>query len=516
MNVFFYTSNVEKLLQARLLFMRHGYDLKHFKGDREPYDEDYALGTKALLMRAIQQVNREFGVRSIFFVEDTSLRIDVLSAEKSFPGLAVKEWFSKTTFSELDADLKGKGNDRHATVHSDIALYLPTLSEPLFFHGESAGHIADEPPNFEPSIQYPWLTPHTFNGWFWPEGAKRRLGEMEFEESLAFDFRAKSLSSMLSRLEELNAALNLRPNFYTVRRPAYGAGQLSLIPQAAKTILLVVGDKCAGKSTFSDHMTGYEDVRVYEASNVLRLIAEQKGVIPGTADEALLFLETFGWDVVASKIAQYIETSDALWDIVTGLRTPEELLLLKRRFPESHIVLIDADARIRFERHIKRARDQEIRSFQSFAEQDAKQRQFGVMRVATEIADFVINNEASISSYKSKIDALLGGITSTTSRDQRPRPFSEIHRCLSALRLLASPATCEQISDATAELGGRVRVYNTNRALKELPEFANRIQHTQSLLQYGLTERGRALVELLDILKGFPRHLVDSLELPFS
>ena len=32
LNVFFYTSNTDKLLQARLLFMRHGYELKHFRG----------------------------------------------------------------------------------------------------------------------------------------------------------------------------------------------------------------------------------------------------------------------------------------------------------------------------------------------------------------------------------------------------------------------------------------------------------------------------------------------------
>jgi hypothetical protein len=70
LNVFFYTSNTEKLLQARLLFMRHGYELKHFRGKKEPYDEDYEVGTIGLLNRAVQQVKEEFGVRSIFFVEE--------------------------------------------------------------------------------------------------------------------------------------------------------------------------------------------------------------------------------------------------------------------------------------------------------------------------------------------------------------------------------------------------------------------------------------------------------------
>jgi hypothetical protein len=42
-----------------------------------------------LLNRAIKQVNDEFGVKSIFFVEDTSLRLEGLSKDMDYPGLAV-------------------------------------------------------------------------------------------------------------------------------------------------------------------------------------------------------------------------------------------------------------------------------------------------------------------------------------------------------------------------------------------------------------------------------------------
>ena len=39
LNVFFYTSNADKLLQARLIFARSGYQLRHFRIGSEPYDE---------------------------------------------------------------------------------------------------------------------------------------------------------------------------------------------------------------------------------------------------------------------------------------------------------------------------------------------------------------------------------------------------------------------------------------------------------------------------------------------
>lgn len=518
LNVFFYTSNTTKLLQARLLFMRHGYELRHFKGNREPYDEHYALGTQTLLGEAIRQVNEEFGVRSIFFVEDTSLRIDALSETSDFPGLAVKEWFPATSFEELDKTLHERANNRRATVFSDIALYVPMLSSPLFFHGETSGRVTDSRPDFEESAQYPWLTPHTFNGWFVPDGSSRRLGEMEFEESLEYDFRAKSLKALLGRLEELNVALNLRSNFYTVRRQLSQPGQLSLIPEQSRIVLVVVGAKCAGKTTFSDHMAAYESVSMYEASGVLRKIAEEEGVIPSNSDEALVFLEEKGWGTVAERIADYIDMNNSRWNVITGLRTPEELLVIKNRFPDSRIVFIDADSKIRFERHIRRARDDKPGTLAQFLEEDEKQRKFGVLRVPTEIAETIIDNDGSIAQYKNRIDTFLNELAtaSPTGSSTKEKHFSELHRCLFALYKVGSAASCEQIYEETARFGSPVRVYNTNRALKEVPEFAQRIESPDALLKYAITKRGDKLLSLLDVAKGFPETRPTTLSLPFK
>ncbi len=50
------------------------------------------------------------------------------------------------------------------------------------------------------------VAPDNFNGWFIPDGSQRRLGEMDFEESLDFDFRVKALSAVADRLEEYTAS----------------------------------------------------------------------------------------------------------------------------------------------------------------------------------------------------------------------------------------------------------------------------------------------------------------------
>lgn len=505
LNVFFYTSNTEKLLQARLLFMRHGYELRNFRGKREPYEENYELGTVGLLTRAIDQVKAEFGVRSIFFVEDTSVRIEALSNQNDYPGLAVKEWFPQVTFEQVDEQLRQRGNDRRAKVNSDIALYIPTLKSPLFFHGETIGRIADKPPTFEPSVQYPWLTSRTFNGWIVPEGSTKRLGEMEFEESLHYDFRSKALAELLSTLELLNAGINLRPNFYTTRRAINPyPEQLSLIEEPDRQVILVVGAKCSGKTTFSDYMANYESVRVYEASTVLRGIGQEAGVIPSNSDEALDFLSEIGWDSVARKIADYIDKDDARLNVVTGLRTPEELLFLKRRFPLARVVLIDADQRIRFERHIRRARDGDLTTIKSFAAEDEKQRRFGTLRLATDIAEITIINEGTHDQYCQKIEDAIQQVSHTTrgNSSRENRMPSELHRSLRALISIGLAATCEEISALTGELGTPVRKYNTNRALKAAPEFAQRIERKGAKLRYQPTARSLSLVALLDFLAG--------------
>ena len=362
LNVYFYTSNLDKLFQARLLFVRHGYLLRHFKGDREPYEEDYSLPTEQMLTRAIQQVNAEFGIKSIFFVEDTSLRLEALSDS---------------------AD--------------DIALYVPTLSHITFFHGETVGIVGPSPPAFAGSVQYPWLTPTTFNGWFIPDGATKRLGEMEFEESLEFDFRAKSLTKLIARLEEMNAALNLGSSFYTVRRPviAHSAEQLvfrELLPreESDPQILLVIGHKCAGKTTLSDYLIGRDSVMVLEASSVLRQLASNAEESIDTADDAFNFLREHGLDCVAEAIAKYLDRGKANLNVITGLRTVEEIFLLVQRFPQARILLVDGDGRTRFERHLRRARDADVRSFSDFQKEDEKQAAFGALRVATQIASEII------------------------------------------------------------------------------------------------------------------------------
>lgn len=504
-NVYFYTSNIEKFLQARTVFSRLGYIVRHYRGINEPYDEDYHLGTEALLERAVQQLADNFGLRSVFFVEDTSLRLDALSTSAGdYPGLRVKEWFSEVTFEELDQQLKLNANNRSAIVKSDIALHLPKLRRPIYFHGETRGSVVDCPRKFEAPIQYPWLSPNNFNAWFVPDGKDRCLGEMEFEESWDYDFRIRAFLQLCRGLEELNAVLNL-PSFAYVRRPHVISEQTQYpLLLSDNPVFCVIGPKCGGKSTFGDYISQNIDTTWYEASRMFQRILDDEG-LNGTNVDPLKFLREKGMDLVAKKILEILRTDGRTLSLVTGLRTMEELLTLRSHVSDIVLVCVDADQKVRYERHIRRARDSEIRTFAEFRKYDEEQSAFGLLRVAKDVADVIIENNDTMGNYHRKIDRVIRNFSNDSfrSREKIARramsPESELVRSLLSLSRLGRASTCKQISEASLKEGRAVRVYNTNRALKSVPEFARRIKRGRELLRYRLLESGKAYLKFLEL-----------------
>lgn len=513
LRVYFYTSNLEKLLQARLMFQEQGQTLSHFRANREPYEEDYSLQKDELLRRAIMQVRNQFLVRSIFFVEDTSIRIDALSDEDDFPGLRAKEWFSETSFSHLDELLKSKGKNRRAIVKSDIALHIPNLEETFLFHGETIGVISDEPPNFETNLKHPWLTPNTFNGWIIPDGADVPLGEMPFEKSIEYDFRIKALKDLLNFLRPLNAAANLPSNFFnrdqdqkqTTNAEPYLPHIFDPAGENSPTVICVIGHKCAGKTTASEFIQSNFGAVFFEASDQLRTTAKDIGIEIISSASAMKFLEENGQDAVAQQIVDQISIDGSALTVISGLRTVEELELIYNMFDKVLTIQIVADRRIRFERHIRRGRDGDVRTVEHFNEMDQVQLGFGLLQVADEVSDNLVINESDLSSYYSRVNSTVrNALVYKNNNGGRPyRLLSELHRCLIALSALGRISSCEEISSETEELGSMVWRYNTNRSLKSIPLFVDRFDKGEELLSYQINSRGERLLALLNKSKNY-------------
>jgi inosine/xanthosine triphosphate pyrophosphatase family protein/dephospho-CoA kinase len=504
--VYFYTSNLPKFLQARLVFGRAGLALHHFKSRKDPYSEDYSVGKQELLARAIQEVLGTVGSGSLFFVEDTSLRIDALSDTEEFPGLAVKEWFQRTTFDSLDRELSARGKGRKATVKSDIALHVPGLSRPIYFHGETQGEIPLSPPEFVENRQHPWLTPDTFNGWLIPDGATKRLGEMTLEESWRFDFRIQALESLLDRLEEYTGLLNLGGQGYRVRSPQSLRQQPSLFSQQPSgLVFVVVGYTCAGKTTFAEYASTKHALNFIEASGVMRMLAKETRTERQTPfASAQELLAKCGPDIVARKIVDLYSDRLSAGAVISGFRTIEELEVIRERFPEAKVVVIDASERVRFQRCINRDRETGPKDLRDFRQIDSEQGSFGLVRIAEDFADARVINEGSLDDYYAAIDALITKpdlkYTARVSGNVQPRISNEdnqLFRCLNILDAAGRPLSCDEIQIRTDQGGHVVRHNNANKVLKRVPALARRLEVEGARVRYDITNAGRAYLRYL-------------------
>ena len=123
------------------------------------YEEPRILNREEILetsfKNALNQLKRAGLQKRPFILEDTSVNINSLSRkeEREFPGVDVKYWMKEARFEDLDLELMMMGNDRSATVRSDLLLYLPEVSEsPLHFVGKTDGKVVDSPSEFETNI----------------------------------------------------------------------------------------------------------------------------------------------------------------------------------------------------------------------------------------------------------------------------------------------------------------------------------------------------------------------------
>jgi inosine/xanthosine triphosphate pyrophosphatase family protein/dephospho-CoA kinase len=515
--VYFVTTSSDKMLQARIIFSKFGLDLLQFSEAHE-YVEDYSQSKYKLLEVGLREVVRATGGSSFVFVEDTSVRIEAISTpDTDKPGVAIKDWFSEGRMLDLSRQIHDNGQDPRATVRSDVALHVPGLARPVFFSGETTGTIAESPPIFQQDPQYPWLRPDTFNGWLIPDGTTRRLGEMDFEEALAFDFRAKALRELIERLEEYTATLNVPPQSYALRpRQIDQQGQLPLTHPPA---LLVIGHTCAGKTTLGETAALTAGLRHIEASLVMRTLPlpdDSQLSLSAFARANALMLKN-GYDVVAQQILSLYGSELNGPFVITGLRTLPELTTLRRAVPWSRVILVDASEPTRYERYLRRARPDDDLSLERFRERDSEHEFFGLLGVADHVADTKIRNEGPIQQYFAQIDAVIRGTRARSIRGTHPGVSletvqrSQLFRVLSVLGAGDDPelefAAPAEIERRTKDRGAGVGRSSVRKVLTEYQSLIRRIAGQDGTARFALSEAGRAYLDLVNerINPGLPQ-----------
>jgi dephospho-CoA kinase len=339
----------------------------------------------------------------MLFIEDTSVIIHALSKEHEYPGVDIKYWMKEHNFASVDAKLKAAENNRRVTVRSDIALYLPEALaeregvECKIFTSSISGHITEREHIFETNPLYPWLDNKSFNKWFIPDGCEVPVSVLPIKEADRYDFRAGNFQEMLEYLS-VKHIIRKKTN-----RGNIGIRQESL-PTLFTPAFFVCGLPCAGKTTIGNYLAENANYYHIEASDFMHLsYYERHGIASSVSvhDFAEHSLQETPGIVVDQLIENMTETGDIPF-VITGFRSPAEIELFFQRYERPltiEVVYIEADASLRFNRCIKRARYDSSPSEQMFHHRDEQQLNMGLQEIRKRWNSNVIFNNTDINMY---------------------------------------------------------------------------------------------------------------------
>lgn len=428
--ILFSTTNVAKLLQARLILGSHGLEVVRLERHRQPYREPYGLPKRDFLRAGLDQVRSRAGLNRLVFIEDTTVSFPTLNRNgKEFPGQETKEWFAEAVHSQLLEQLDAAGPSRSAIVSSDLLLHVPGFTEPLLFSALTEGRVVDRVERVTPNRLYPWLGQPDFSSWFVPVGASRPLASMRLEESLQYDFRAKALTLLAQRLSEYLATLNL-PSA-SVRNPAsqstQNPDQLVLFDVGSpKCLIIVTGAIASGKTTVGHHLSLHRSFSHIEGSRALGVVGARLGFHSYVSHFELAdsLFERFGHEVVERELV-VPEMSIAETPIVyTGCRTVEGIAALKKAARaldwEVFVLFVSTPSSLRLSRAVERVRRGAALDPLQFYADSARDEAYGAVKLGGLIADAEIGNAGDRDTFLVTVDRVVtklrSGVNSMSAR----------------------------------------------------------------------------------------------------
>jgi dephospho-CoA kinase/inosine/xanthosine triphosphate pyrophosphatase family protein len=342
-----------------------------------------------------------------FVLEDTSVRIDALStAHEEVPGVDIKYWMEDHTFASLDKLLRDAGNDRRATVRSDVLLHVPSSvrsgwgveTDFLVFTGEQRGAIVEAECLFDANLVYPWLDNRSFNKWFVPNGVDKPVGSLSIEIADTVDFRRKSFEPLFDFLE--------RRRYFAIPTVQF---QLQLQLDRKPNIILC-GYTCSGKTTASQHLARRFGYMHIEASDFMHLAYYYRHGYRGPtaigdfAESALAQRPT----IASEKIVDYMLDHLGKPIVISGFRAPAEIESLENAmiFYGKKFVrrFVQAGEAIRFARLKARARPGDALTIEQFQARDLQQRRKGLGAIEQLPQTLSLQNEESLQAYLEEID----------------------------------------------------------------------------------------------------------------
>lgn len=402
LNLFFVTSNLVKSYHINHLCNLFGIPVKHYKEIFQSYQENYSFLPEEAIKFSVNFIAQRLKHLGLFFIEDSSIKIDVLSENnREYPGLETKEFFIDKSFSDIDRLIKAKGNNRNATIISRIGLHLPGNIEPEVFYGEIKGKIVVKEPKINKSNKNAiWLYDKSPINFFIPNGENNVLSNLKIKDSYEYDVRLKALGKMFYRLSQFMVIIENAKSIY--RKVKWdNVGQLPLF---SPKVIIISGYTGTGKTTSAIYLKNKFDYYYLEESDVIKKEA---------------FNANFRESNLSNFANEKVKSNDPLYFIklliqnakissnkivISGVRNPKEVDYLKKIYSNSKLIYIDTPFKLRYLR--TKVNGRFLGKYNELCKITKQERIWG-MEAIKKKSDFVIKNIGNIESLILKLDRII-------------------------------------------------------------------------------------------------------------
>ena len=178
----------------------------------------------------------------------------------------------------------------------------------------------------------------------------------------------------------------------------------------SKIILGFVGPMSSGKGTACEYLIKNYNASYYRYSTIVRDVLTRLGQEQTRANMQILSLslrQLFGEDLFAKVMAKDVNKDKNKLICVDGIRRPEDIIYLSG-IPGFHLISIDADEKIRYERIIKRSEnpDDAKKTFAQFKIDQSKETETTIPS-AMALAEIILDNSFGLNSLHGKLDKLI-------------------------------------------------------------------------------------------------------------
>ena len=174
----------------------------------------------------------------------------------------------------------------------------------------------------------------------------------------------------------------------------------------------------SGKSEVSKYLVKRYGFEKLVFSDILREEAKNRKLLNNENYEQQKYIlsklgetlrkETGRWDILAVKLVNKIKDGNYDRVVVDGFRSAEEAKLFKNNFEKFHLVLIETDELVRFERRRKEDPKATLEDMKTRDKRDIEE--LGLGKVI-KLADSKVQNNDDIKTLHEKLDKIMENIT---------------------------------------------------------------------------------------------------------